>query len=120
MSTAQRRLDLAVVIWALGDLNRAAVGSREGHIFEGRIAVSTGCIHSHIALVTGVGSHLILRWLFPRIDREDSEFSMAVRASGMPTLLIGWLERSIFGRVDRIGRALLAGTHRFQQAQCTI
>ena len=44
-------------IGTLRDLNLTAISLSQIIIYEGLITVRTGCIHSHIALVTLVGCH---------------------------------------------------------------
>jgi hypothetical protein len=58
LTTTKRGLDLPVTVGTLRDLHRVSIGQREVIVFEGRITVTAGRVHGHVALVTGVGSHL--------------------------------------------------------------
>ena len=57
LAAAEGRLDLPMVIGALGDLNRAAVWLGQGRVDERGIAVSAAGVDGHVAFVTGVSSH---------------------------------------------------------------
>ena len=82
MATAQRRLDLSVTVGALRYLDCTAVGFGQCVVFEGCIAVGAGGVDGHIALGAGVGSHLILRLLIPRLGRGRDKCSTTSQPNG--------------------------------------
>jgi anti-sigma factor RsiW len=86
LATAQRRLDLSVTVGALRYLDGTAVGLGQCVVLERRIAVSAAGVDGHVALGAGVGSHLILRLLFPRIGRGRDKCSTASLPSGAPVI----------------------------------
>ena len=101
LATAQRRLDLSMTVGALRYLDCTAVGLGQRVVFEGCIAVGAGGVDGHVALGAGVGSHLILRLLIPRLGRGRDKCSTGSQpggVGGLPPCAHGLQKTQCLGR----------------------
>ena len=60
LTAAERGFDLAVPVWALGDLYFSAIIKFQHIVYQRGITLCTGCIHCHSTLVTFVRGHFSL------------------------------------------------------------